>query len=142
MKKESLVDLALLVLRLALGAVFVVHGLQKFFPQLWGGPGIAGFAQSLGGMNVPQPEAMAWIVAGWELVGGAFVAVGILPRIAALGLLADMICAVALVHLRNGFFAQNRGFEYPMTLGVIALAIVIAGSGKYALQGAIAKKKK
>jgi putative oxidoreductase len=153
MKKESLVDLGLLVLRLALGAVFVLHGLQKFFPQLWGGgPGIGGFAQFLQALGVPQPQVMAYLVAGWELVGGAFVGLGVLPRIAALGLLADMIVAILRVHLPNGFFTfppgvqqitpGQVGFEFALTLGSMALAVVLAGPGSLALQRAVAGRKK
>lgn len=133
------IDFALLVLRLALGAVFVMHGLQKLVPSaIGGGGGIAGFTQSLTDLNVPAPQVMAWVVAICEAAGGALVAIGLFPRIAALGLLGIMIVAILKVHLRNGFFAP-AGFEFPMVLGAITLAIVVAGAGAISLGAAFAK---
>ncbi len=137
-------DVGLLLIRLGLAAVFVVHGLEKIFPQLLpGGPtgGIANFTKYLGEKQIPYPVAAAWVVALWELIGGAFVGLGIFARIAALGLLAEMLVAIGKVHLRNGFFLPG-GYEYPMALGVMALAIVIAGPGKYAAPIVSVKKQK
>ena len=93
-------DAGLLVLRLVLGAVFIVHGLDKFFPgHVPGGPskGLPAFAEYLKSLQVPLPVFAAWIVAGWELGGGAALVLGLFPRIAALGLFADMAIAVAKV---------------------------------------------
>jgi putative oxidoreductase len=136
-------DLGLLCARLALGIVFVMHGLMKFFPAtVGGGGGIPGFTQFLTGLEIPYPAAAAWIVAGWELGGGAAVALGIFPRIAALGLFANMLVAIAKVHLRNGFFLETHGFEFALTLALVSLAVILAGPGKISAMALFAKKKK
>jgi putative oxidoreductase len=80
---------------------------------------------------------MAYLVAGWEVGGGVAVALGILPRIAALGLLGVMLVAMLKVHLAYGFFmppvGKGLGYEYAMTLAAMALAILVAGPGKAAI---------
>ena len=145
--KRSSVDLALLVIRLALGTVFIAHGSAKFFPGWWGleDGGIGKFATSLNGMGVPAPDVMAYIVAGWELGGGALVVLGLVTRIAALGLLGTMIVAFIKVHMNNGFFlpplGKLPGFEYVLALGAMALALVIAGAGQLALDPMVFKGK-
>jgi putative oxidoreductase len=148
-KSEGLpVDLALLVIRIALGVVFLFHGLVKFSPQLLGmeGVGIEGFVAYLNDLGVPAPQVMAYVVAGWEVGGGALLLIGLASRIMALGLLGDMIVAVVKSHLHQGFFlppvSKAIGYEFAMTLGLMALAIVIAGPGQLALDGRIFKGKK
>ncbi len=151
------VDLALLIIRLALGAVFIAHGAAKFFPQYFGGGGIEGFAKALGDMQVPAPLLMAYLSAGWELGGGALLVIGLASRIAALGLVANMVVALVKVHLHNGFFmmkpgtlleqsqqvlAGKVGYEYIVVLGAMALAVVIAGPGQVALDAMFAKGPK
>lgn len=142
MKKFEKTDLALLLIRLALGAVFVVHGLDKFFPALVGsgGGGIEGFTKFLTDLNVPQPQAMAYITAACELGGGALVVLGLFTRIGALALVGVMTVAFVKVHMRNGFFDPPAGFEYVMVLGVAALAIVVAGAGSMGADAMMGKK--
>lgn len=65
-----------------------------------------------------------------ELVGGILVGLGFLTRIAAFFIACVMITAIIGVHLPGGFFAGNRGYEYPMSLLGIALALLIAGGGQ------------
>ena len=141
MKKFEKTDLALLLIRLALGAVFVVHGLNKFFPALVGGPagGIEGFTKFLTDLNIPQPQAMAYITAACELGGGALVVLGLFTRIGALALVGVMTVAFVKVHMRNGFFAP-AGFEYVMVLGAAALALVVAGAGSMGADAMIGTK--
>jgi putative oxidoreductase len=133
------IDLALLVLRLALGAVFVMHGLQKLIPgTVGGGEGIQGLVKILTDAKTPSPEVLAYVAAIWEVAGGALVAIGLFTRIAALGLLGIMFVAILTIHLKNGFFLP--GYEFAMVLGTVALAIVVAGAGKVSLGAAFAKK--
>jgi putative oxidoreductase len=145
--KRSAVDLALLVIRLALGTVFIAHGSAKLFPSLWGieGGGIEKFATSLSGMGVPLPDVMAYVVAAWELGGGILLVLGLATRIAALGILGTMFVAFVKVHMSQGFFlppvGKSLGFEYVMVLGATALALVIAGAGQFALDPMVFKGK-
>jgi putative oxidoreductase len=65
-----------------------------------------------------------------ELVGGILVGLGFLTRVGAFFIACTMLTAVAGIHWPNGLFAANRGYEYPMTLLGIALALIISGGGQ------------
>ena len=65
-----------------------------------------------------------------ELVGGLLVGLGFLTRVGAFFIACTMLTAVAGVHWTNGFFAGNRGYEYPLSLLAMAIALVIAGGGQ------------
>jgi putative oxidoreductase len=129
-------DVGLLVLRLAVGGTFLAHGLQKVF-GLWGGPGINGFADFLQSQGYTQTFALAWLTGLGELVGGAFVILGVLTPLAAAGLLGIAI-NVVLLKLGNGFFVAvppgaQPGFELEFVLGMAAGALVLTGPGRIAL---------
>jgi putative oxidoreductase len=122
-------DVGLLVLRLGLAAVFIAHGGQKMFGW-FGGKGleatIAGMAQG----GIPAP--LAFLAAFTEFFGGLAVLVGLLSRLASLGLFVTMLVAVFGVHLKGGFFLP-AGYEYAFTLGMIALTLVLTGPGRLAI---------
>lgn len=129
-KRQTWTDLGLVILRLGLGIIFVAHGAQKLL-GLWGGDGwtatLTGFEENLG---IPQWLGMVAIVT--EFFGGIAVIVGALTRLAALGLAATMIVAMAKVHLKDGFFLSDGGIEYNVALLAMALALVFAGGGAWA----------
>jgi putative oxidoreductase len=129
-----------LPIRIALGVIFIAHGGQKVF-GLWGGPGLPAtmrqFHQFLG-----IPAWLALVVAFVEFFGGIALIVGVFTRLAALGLTVDMVVAVFMVHLRNGFFmnwtpAQHpnlgHGIEYNVVLIGGGLALLITGGGKLSI---------
>jgi putative oxidoreductase len=122
---EGLQRFAVLMLRLLLGAVFVMHGSQK----LLGGAGVAGFAGVLNKIGIEPHVPLAWVVAITEFVGGICVFLGFLTRFWAAGLAIDMAVALFKVHLANGFFISKNGFELVLTLGILALAVVFMGPG-------------
>lgn len=124
-------DLALLILRLWLGAVGVFHGGQKLF-GLFGGHGLKGFSDYLASMNVPAPSVSAVLAALAEFAGGILVAIGLVPRAAAIPFLFTMLVAWATAH-HFAFDSQKGGGEYALTLAVALLVIIIAGPGKYAI---------
>ena len=128
-------DVALLVLRLVLGGVFVAHGAQKLFGS-FGGPGIegtTGFHEQLG---IKPARPMAVLAGLTEFLGGILVVAGFLTPLAALALIGVIAVAVLTVNLKNGFFAANGGYEYNLVLAAIALALVLAGGGAYGLDAA------
>ena len=128
-------DLGLLFLRIGIGGVFFGHGMQKVF-GLWGGPGIDGFARALEGSGFTQPVTLSWVTGLTELIGGAFVVLGVLTPLAATGLLAIMINTV-IVNWGAGIFvgpgAAVNAVEYDLALGLAAAALVFTGPGRIAL---------
>lgn len=120
-------DVALLILRVVVGIVFVAHGAQKLF--VWGHAGTAGaFAQ----MGLPMPAVAAFYATWVELLGGIALIPGIVTRIAAVLLAIDMLGAIVFVHMKNGFFLPN-GAEHALTLLAAAVALAIGGPGAWAL---------
>ncbi len=116
-------------LRLVIGIIFIAHGSQKVFGA-FGGPGLRGFTS----FSAPFPAMRpAWLWMGAaafaEFSGGTLVLLGLFTRIGAFLIGCVMLTAIVGVHWPN-FFANNRGFEYPMALLGIALALLIVGGGK------------
>jgi putative oxidoreductase len=118
---------AALLLRLALGSMFVAHALLKLF--VFTLPGTVQFFQSLG-----LPGVLAYVTFAAELVGGVMLILGVGSRWVAAALLPFLIGA-AWVHVGNGwlFSAPKGGWEYPVFLIVVAIAQTLLGDGAYAL---------
>jgi putative oxidoreductase len=128
----------LLLLRLILGAVFIAHGSQKVLGW-YGGPGLQGTVGYMAGMGIPT--ILAYVAAFTEFLGGIALVIGFLTKPAALGILIVMITAIAKVHLSEGFFSP-KGFELPLTLGVIAFTLFLLGPGIYSLDEKIFNRRR
>jgi putative oxidoreductase len=135
MTRTRRLDWGLLVIRVALGAVFVAHGLQKMF--VFGHAGVSGM---LGQLGLPFPGVNAALITAAELGGGIALINGAFTRFAAAILAFSMIVAIATVHLSHGFFAP-MGVEYPLTLLLVNLALVITGGGAYSLDQLLTRTK-
>ncbi len=125
----------LTVLRIVVGMVFLVHGLQKLLVMGFGG--VAGF---LGSLGVPAPGLFAVLVTLVEVLGGLALILGLLTRLAAILLALDMLVAILTVHLPNGFFVNNGGYEFPLVLLASCVALAVAGAGEGALDGVLASR--
>jgi len=142
---EGLQKWAILVLQLLLGFLFCMHGAQKFFgPSFYGLPWerYVGIFNSVG--IVPGGFWM-WVVTITELIGGACIFFGFLTRFWAAGLVIDMTVAVLKVHIAVGFFWQVRppgGLEFPLTLGFLALALVLSGPSFLSVDRAIGLERR
>ncbi len=132
MDRNNLIDISLLILRLAVGIIFVAHGLQKVF-GMFGGSGIEGFSQTMKTLGFTPPVFWAWVAGLGELGGGIFLIIGILPRLSALVIAIIMFVAVVFVHGDGGYFASNGGFEYPLFILMVCIAITLSGGGKLSL---------
>jgi putative oxidoreductase len=126
---------AITILRIVVGVVFMAHGAQKFF-QL----GIHGVAGFFGAAGIPVPLVSATIVTLVEFIGGIALIAGLLTRWAALLNAFDMVVAILVVHLKNGFFDQNHGIEYPLTLLAACIVLAVVGPGTASVDGALARR--
>lgn len=132
MDKPAVRDGALLIFRSVVGIIFVAHGFDKFFMQ-----GIAATIEQFTALAIPQPKLSAYLAATVELVGGAFLVVGLLTTIAAGALALLMAAVLYLVHLNAGFFVTNGGFEYVLLLIAGLILIVVFGSGRVSIDGVL-----
>jgi putative oxidoreductase len=127
---EKLIDTAILIVRLTLGIIMFAHGSQKVF-GVWGGKGldvtVAMMSKGLGG-----PAWLPYLSAFTEFLGGAAMILGVFTRFFGIAILINMTVAVVAVHLKNGFFAP-MGFEFPGSLAMSALAITLAGPGRFSV---------
>jgi putative oxidoreductase len=121
-------DWAALPLRLGLGIMFVLHGLQIAF-GMFGGTGIEGFSQMLSSLGFSPATPLAYIVAYFELIGGILLILGLFTRVASIVLILVMLVAIIKVHLSNGFFAMSGGFEYNFIIICACASLLISGPG-------------
>ena len=129
-------SLGLLILRLVVGLTMAAHGSQKLFGW-FGGYGIAGTGGFLEQLGFRPGRAHAFLAGMGELAGGLLLAAGFLTPAAAALLAAVMLVAAVAVHLKNGFFVQNGGFEYSLVLGTAALVLSFTGPGEFSIDGAL-----
>ena len=125
-------DWGIAVLRVVIGFTFLMHGWQKLFEL-----GLAGLPGMFAQMGAPLPELTGPLVAVLELVGGAALLAGLGTRWVAALLAIDMLAAILIVHLPDGFFAP-MGFELPLVLLGGAVALTLAGPGAFALDRLVA----
>jgi putative oxidoreductase len=137
---EGLERLAVLILRLFLGFSFMMHGSQKLLGA-FGGGGVAGVAGMLSKLGLEPSQILAWVLSITEFVGGVCVFLGFLTRFWAAGLVIDMAVAIFKVHGANGFFVSKNGFELPLAFGVMALVILLTGSGSLSVDRATGIEK-
>ena len=125
------VDLALLVLRCAVGAVMLAHGVNHVI----GGGRIAGTARWFESLGMRPGRLHAWLASGTEIGAGALLVLGLLTPLAAAGVVGVMVVAWVTNHLGNGFFIfrPGEGWEYVMTLTVVGLALGALGPGSWSL---------
>ena len=126
---------ALLILRLALGAVFIVHGGQKLF--IMGPSGTGGMLMQ---MRIPAAGVIGPILAVVEPLAGVGVLLGLFTRLAGLAIACDMLGAILTFHIHNGFFVPG-GVEFVMMNFATGLALAILGAGPLSIDRAIDQRR-
>ena len=130
------VDLALLVLRVAVGAVATAHGLLKFGVVGKGGS-ISGVAGWFGGLGLRPGLLWAWVSAGAETGGGILTILGLGGPLAPAAVAADLTVVTVVAHWPKGFWAHEGGIEFPVPLAAGALAIALIGNGRWSVDAVL-----
>lgn len=134
---SSEASLAPLAMRLSAGIIFAAHGAQKLFGW-FGGYGLEGTGQWMASIGLEPGYLMALLAGSAEFFGGLALILGVLTRPAALALAGTMVVAIVTVHLQNGLFMSNNGYEFGLSLLAISVALVFSGAGRFAIDNVLA----
>jgi putative oxidoreductase len=131
-------DLGLLLLRVALGVVFIAHGLQKAFGW-WGGSGLGGFTEDLTEAGYQHAELLTYVAAGAQIAAGVLLVLGLFTPVAAAVALAFLVNSVLVILMAQredgGLFVLGSDAEYQLVLAALAAAIILVGPGRYGFDG-------
>ncbi|WP_016691911.1 DoxX family protein [Rhodococcus rhodochrous] len=122
-------DLGLMLVRLALGPMLVVHGLNKVF----GSGGLAGTTRWFEHLGLRPAAWHARLAATLEVLAGAAMTLGLLSSVAATAYVGLMAVALATDHRGKGYFVFQGGFEYTIVIGMTAVAMASLGPGRWSL---------
>jgi putative oxidoreductase len=128
-----------LPVRLGAGVIFTAHGAQKLFGW-FGGYGLEGTAGWMESIGLAPGTLMAAAAGGAEFFGGLLLIAGLLVRPTALVLAITMLVAIITVHLQNGLFMSNNGYEFGLALLVISVGLAIRGAGSISVDNLLQKK--
>ncbi|RAV33465.1 DoxX family protein [Corynebacterium heidelbergense] len=137
MNHPAVRDAALLILRVVLGVVFIAHGWDKAFLTGMNGP--TGTIAQFERLGIPKAQMSAWGVAGWEMVGGALLLLGLLTSAVA-GLMALFLAAAVYVaNIDHGLFARNGGMELGLLCIAALIVVLVFGPGRASLDRALSR---
>ena len=128
-----------LPLRVGAGVIFAAHGAQKLFGW-FGGYGLEGTAGWMESIGLEPGLLMAAMAGGAEFFGGLLLIAGLLVRPTALILAITMIVAILTVHLPNGLFMANNGYEFGLALLAVSIGLVFRGAGSLSADRALQAK--
>lgn len=133
-----------LILQVVLGFMFVMHGAQKLFgPAFYGFPW-EGYVAYFNKLGITPAPFWVWVVTITEFFGGLSLFFGFLTRVWAAGLVIDMTVAILKNHIKVGFFwlTPGGGLEFPLALGVMALALFLLGPSFLSVDRAIGLERR
>ncbi|MBO2644980.1 DoxX family protein [Shewanella algae] len=128
-----------LALRLPIGITFMAHGAQKLF-SWFGGYGLEGTGQWMASIGLTPGYLMALMAGSSEFFGGLLLIIGLLIRPTSAVLAFTMLMAIVTVHLDNGLFMSNNGYEFGLALLAATISLTISGAGKLSIDSMIARK--
>ena len=129
---QSNAGFAALILRVPTGIILAAHGAQKLFGW-FGGYGLEGTGQWMASIGLETGYLMALMAGGAEFFGGLALIFGLLTRPAALVAAFTLLVAILSVHIGNGLFMSNGGYEFGLSLLAATAALVIQGGGHLSL---------
>jgi putative oxidoreductase len=129
----SSINMALLILRVTIAVVFLAHGIR----HIYGGGKIEGTARWFESLGMKPGILHAWMASLVEVAAGAALILGLFTPIAAAGVVGVMLVAFITNHRKNGFFIfmPGEGYEYVLTLTLVAVAIGTLGPGQWSIDG-------
>ncbi|WP_350585887.1 DoxX family protein [Pseudoalteromonas sp. RB2-MNA-CIBAN-0110] len=136
---SSKAGVAALILRVPVGLILAAHGAQKLFAW-FGGYGLEGTGQWMASIGLEPGYWLAMMAGSAEFFGGIALAIGFLTRPAAVVAGFTMLIAIFSVHISNGLFMANNGYEYALTLLVVTVVLAIQGAGSFSLDNVLVKK--
>ncbi|MCL1089791.1 DoxX family protein [Shewanella profunda] len=138
---KSAPSFAPLSLRIPIGIILIAHGAQKLFGW-FGGYGLEGTGQWMASIGLTPGYLMALMAGSSEFFGGLFLLLGLLTRPTALVLSFTMIVAIFSVHIGNGLFLANNGYEFGLALLAATVSLAVSGAGKLAVDNVFANRIK
>ena len=124
-------------LRIPVGIIFAAHGAQKLFGW-FGGHGLEGTGQWMASIGLNPGYLMALLAGSAEFFGGLVLILGLLVRPAGAVLAFAMLVAILSVHIGNGLFMSNNGYEFGLALLAVAVSLAISGAGRGSLDRLLA----
>ncbi len=128
-----------LPLRLVAGLIFTAHGAQKLFAW-FGGYGLDGTGQWMESIGLAPGYLMALMAGSAEFFGGLFLIIGFLTRPTSFVLAITMLVAIFSVHIDNGLFMTNNGYEFGLALFAMSVSLMFSGAGKLSLDNVVAQR--
>lgn len=125
------------ILRVPLGLIFAAHGSQKLFGW-FGGYGLEGTGQWMASIGFTPGYLMALLAGSAEFFGGIALLLGLLARPAAFITAFTMLIAMTL-HIGNGLFVANNGYEYALMLFIASLTLILQGAGRFSVDQLLTK---
>ncbi|MEO3867158.1 DoxX family protein [Rheinheimera fenheensis] len=128
-----------LALRVPVGIIFAAHGAQKLFGW-FGGYGLEGTGGWMDSIGLSPGIVMAFLAGAAEFFGGIALILGLLTRPAALSLAIAMLVAIFAVHIQNGLFMANNGYEFGLALLAASVSLLFSGAGKASVDNLLVKR--
>ena len=119
------------VLRVPIGVILASHGAQKLFGW-FGGYGLEGTGQWMASNGFEPGYLMALLAGSAEFFGGIALILGLFVRPAA-AIAAITLLVAMIVHIDNGLFISNNGYEFALSLLAATITLTIQGAGKVSL---------
>jgi putative oxidoreductase len=128
-----------LALRIPVGIIFAAHGAQKLFGW-FGGYGLEGTGQWMDSIGLSPGFLMALLAGGTEFFGGLALIIGLLVRPASAALAFAMVIAIFSVHIQNGLFMSNNGYEFGLALLAASVSLMFSGAGRASVDRLVATR--